>query len=84
MGIHHEDGYSAAVEGYFVVGDARFQIAKSNGRNFVLAEPCELSPGTIGELLVIVDGAADSRLVELPTGVSFGQTIVQYRETAPF
>lgn len=84
MGIRHEDGYSANVEGHLVVDNARFQLAKSNGSTFVLADACELSPGTIGELVITVDGETDIRLIELPSGVPRGQFIVEYREAAPF
>ncbi|MBX3415566.1 MAG: hypothetical protein KF708_22975, partial [Pirellulales bacterium] len=77
------DGYSADVEGYFVVNKRRIPLAKSNGCTFVLAEQCELPPGTEGELLVIVDGKASSRRVEIE-GVALGQTVVQYKVTVPF
>ncbi len=56
MGVHHKEGYSATVEGFFIVGGNRVRVAKSNGERFVLADPCEAPPGTEGELLVIVDG----------------------------
>jgi hypothetical protein len=84
MGIHHETGYSADVEGFFVVNGERVRIAKSNGSTFVLAEPCELPPNTEGDLLTIIDGNRDSRRIELPYGVIAGQTTVDYRELAPF
>ncbi|HZZ27009.1 MAG TPA: hypothetical protein VFE46_03300 [Pirellulales bacterium] len=85
MGIYHKDGYSAEVEGFFVVTkELRFRLAKSNGCTFVLAESCELPPGTEGDLLVIVDGKKDSRRVVLRKGVSIGQTTVEYEVVAPF
>ncbi len=88
MGIHHKDGYSASVEGFFVVGEARFRLAKTNGCSFVLAEFCELPPGSSGELLVIVDGKASVRCVRLPEGVALGQRVVNYEvpqdESVPF
>lgn len=85
MGVYHENGYSADVEGFLVVrGGPRVRLAKTNGATFTLAEPCELSPGTLGELVVIVDGKKSSRLVTLPGGVSFGQTLVRYAVAAPF
>ena len=84
MGTHHKDGYSADVEGFLVVDGQRTRLAKTNGSEFVLAEPCELTPGTEGELLVIVDGNKHSRRVTLPDGISEGQTVVVYNIVAPF
>ncbi len=84
MGRYHADGYSADVEGYFVVGDRRYRLAKTNDIRFVLAEPCELPPGIEGELLIIIDGNASSRMVTLPTGVAQGQIAVEYTVAAPF
>ena len=84
MGIQHEHGYSADVEGFLVIRGERVRLAKSNDRAFVLAETCELPPGTVGELLVIVDGESDSRLITLPGGVCKDQTIVGYQVAAPF
>ena len=84
MGTHHEDGYSADVEGFLVVDDQRIRLAKTNGSTFALAESCELAPGTVGDLLTIVDGQESSRLVKLPAGVTQGQTVVVYTVAAPF
>ena len=84
MGTHHKDGYSADVEGYLVVDGRRTRLAKTNGSVFVLAEPREVTPGTEGELLVIVDGRKHSRRVMLPAGISEGQSIVVYKAVAPF
>jgi len=84
MGVHHEDGYSASVEGYFDLGTKRIRLAKTNGCTFVLAELCELAPGTTGQLVVIVDGEKNSRLVSIAEGVMPGQTIVGYEVVAPF
>ena len=84
MGIERNDGYSATVEGFFVVRGNRIRLAKTNGCTFAFAEPCELSPGTIGELLVIVDGSEQRRTVTLPDGVVQGQLIVRYEVSAPF
>ena len=84
MGIQHEHGYSAEVEGFLVIGGERVRLAKTNAHALVLAEPCELPPGAVGELLVIVDGKPDSRLITLPGGVCKGQTLVNYQVAAPF
>ncbi len=84
MGIHRENGYSACIEGFLLVAGARYRLAKTNGIDFVLAEPCELAPGTNGELLIIVDGDCDSKQITLPDGVLRGQTRVRYEGAVPF
>jgi hypothetical protein len=84
MGIQRENGYSASVEAYLVVDDTRVRLAKTNGCTFTLAEPCELLPGTVGDLVVIIDDEEQSKAVLLPNGSALGQTIVDYIVTAPF
>ena len=84
MGTYHEDGYSSEVRGFLVVRDRRFRLAKTNGKNFVLSEECELPPGTEGELLIILDGREDSRRIKLPGGVSAGDLSTSYEVLAPF
>jgi hypothetical protein len=84
MGIHHSDGYSADVEGFFIVGELRIRLAKTNGSAFFLAESCELPPGTEGDLLVIIDGKSTSRHVEITDGIVPGQTLVRYQTAVPF
>lgn len=84
MGTYHDDGYSADVAGFFVISSGRIRLAKTNGRAFVVAEPCELPPGTEGDLLTIIDGKAESRRVVIPEGVFRGQTSVRYEVAAPF
>ena len=84
MGWSHEDGYSAEVEGFLVVGEQRIRVAKTNERRIVLAEPCELDAGTQADLLVLVDGNEYSQRVALLSAVAIGQTSVDYRVLAPF
>ncbi len=84
MGYYHEDGYSSEVEGYLVINGRRIRLAKTNGRTLLLAEPCELAPGTEGELLVIVDGKRSSRRITLPMGVVGSEKNVAYEVVAPF
>ena len=84
MGRHHQDGYSADVEGFLDVNGRRIRVAKTNGSTFTLVESCELAPGTVGNLLTIVDGKESSRLVRLPAGISQGQSLVVYSVSAPF
>jgi hypothetical protein len=85
MGITRQDGgYSATVEGFFVFAGQRFRLAKTNGATFTLVEPCELPPGTEGELLVIIDGKPDSKRIALPRGALADENIVGYQVVAPF
>ena len=84
MGIQRENGYSAHVEGFFVFGEGRVRLVKTNECTITLAESCELPPGTMGELLVIVDSRQHSQLVVLPEGVTPGQISVNYLVAAPF
>ena len=79
MGFHRDNGgYSASVEGYFVLNGERIRLAKTNDSTFVFAEPCEHAPGTTGDLVVIVDRKTDSKLVVLPKGLAGGQTVAEY------
>lgn len=84
MGISRENGYSASVEGFLVVGDVRYRLAKTNGETFTLAESCEVAPLTEAEMLIIVDGDADSQRIVLPDGIAQGQTCVAYQRAVPF
>jgi len=85
MGLRRENGgYSATDEGFFVYSGERIRLAKTNGSTFVLAEPCEIAPGTTGDLLIIVDGKRDSKRVMLPKGVASGQSVAEYAVIAPF
>jgi hypothetical protein len=84
MGVQHDDGYSADVEGFLIVGGDRMRIAKTNSSTFVLAELRALAPHVEGELLLIVDGKKHSRRVTLPNGVVAGDRLVHYKVIAPF
>lgn len=83
MGTHHDDGYSADVRGFFVVGRDRIRLAKTNGCTFVLAELWQLLAGTEGQLIVIVDGIETSRPVRVLEDVNAGETTVKYSEIVP-
>ncbi len=84
MGVHHENGYSATVEGFFVTAGERIRLAKSNESWFVVVQPRELPCGIEGELLVIVDGNSHSRRVRLPQGMRTDRFNTPYEVTAPF
>jgi hypothetical protein len=85
MGTQRDDGYSAEVQGFFVVqGGCTVRLAKTNGSTFVVAESCEFDRGTVGELLVIVDGRVSSREIKLIDRVALGQTVVSYEPNVPF
>ena len=84
MGIHRDNGYSASVEAFLVIGGTRFALAKTNGEEFYLAESCEAPPNTDADMLIIIDGTTDSQRVTLPDGVVMGQTRVRYEVAVPF
>ncbi len=86
MGIARTNGYSATVEGYLIVGDGRYRLAKTNGVRLVLSQPCadEFPPGTDGELVIIVDGDRGSKRITLPDGVVCGEHQARYEAFVPF
>jgi hypothetical protein len=84
MGTHHAEGYSASVEGFFVVDGRRIRVAKTNEAFITLAERCELPAGTEGQLIVTVDGDSFSQTIRLPHGITIGQSTTDYTVAAPF
>jgi hypothetical protein len=84
MGIQRENGYSASVEAFLVVGDQHIRLAKTGPDKVVLVEPCELAPGNEGELAIIVDGHSDSQTVILDDGAMSDRHEVRYSVLAPF
>lgn len=68
MGVYRENGYSASVEAFLIVNGNRIRLAKTNGTTITLAKPHELAPGTVGELMIIVDRDERSTTVMLPDG----------------
>ena len=81
MGIHRENGYSASVEGFLIVGTVRYRLAKTNTATLLLIDACELAPQTQAELLIIVDGVEDCQSIVLPDGVALGQSVVPYLDS---
>lgn len=84
MGIQRENGYSASVEAFLIVGEQHIRLAKTGPDKIVLVEPRELPPGTEGGLVIIVDGHRDSRAVVLDEGASREQREVRYSVAVPF
>ena len=84
MGIQRENGYSASVEAFLIVADQHIRLAKTGPNKVTLVEPCELSPGTEGELVIVVDGHRDSRTVVLDDGAICGRQEVRYSAAVPF
>jgi len=84
MGIQRDNGYSASVEAFLVIGEQHFSVAKTGRDAVVLAEPCALPPGTEGELVMIVDGHRESRAVVLDDGAINGRREVRYSLAVPF
>lgn len=74
-------GYSARVDGFlFVPADARrgVRLAKTNDAELTFAETCHFPPGTIGALVVTIDGTRSRREIILPDGITAGQTVARY------
>jgi hypothetical protein len=84
MGIQRENGYSASVEAFLVVEDQHIRLAKTGPDKVVVVEPCELPPGTEGELVIIVDGHRDSQAVVLDEGAMSARHEVRYSVAVPF
>jgi hypothetical protein len=84
MGIQHSDGYSANIEAFLVVGERRISVAKTGHDSVVLIEPCDLTPGTTGELEIIVDGDRASQAVVLDEGAVSDRRKVSYSVAEPF
>lgn len=84
MGIQRENGYSATVQAFLSVGDLVIRLAKTGRTTLTFAESCELPPGTEGELVVYVDGHADTRGICLLDGLAIGQRVAGYTVTTPF
>jgi hypothetical protein len=84
MGIQRENGYSASVEAFLLVGGQHIRLAKTGPDKVVAVEPCELPPGTEGELVILVDGHRDSRSVVLDDGAISGRQEIRYSVAVPF
>ena len=84
MGIQRENGYSATVEAFLIVGDQHIRLAKTGPEKVVLVEPCELAPGTEGQLVMIVDGYREARTVVLDEGADGERREVRYSVAVPF
>jgi hypothetical protein len=84
MGIQRENGYSASVEAFLVIGEQRLSVAKTGRDSVVLVEPCELPKGTKCELVTLVDGRRNSRSVVLVEGANIMRREVRYSAAVPF
>jgi len=84
MGIQRENGYSASVEAFLVIAQQQFTVAKTGRDTVTLVDPCEIAPGTEGELVMIVDGHRESRAVVLDDGGESGRREVRYSVAVPF
>lgn len=84
MGNYREYGYSATVSAYLVTKGGRYELVKTNGRTFVLAQSSTILPGTQGRIEITVDGDTRATQVVLPDGAIEGNTTVTYKVLAPF
>jgi hypothetical protein len=63
MGIYWKDGYSAEVEVYLDVGGERYAVERIGKSGLILRDDCSLPAGTLGKLVMVVDG--DVRNVDI-------------------
>jgi hypothetical protein len=84
MGIQRQNGYSASVAAYVMIGDQRLQVAKINGDYLTLAETCELAPKTEAQLNIIIDEKKSTQMILLNDGIAAGERNVRYSVLAPF
>ena len=79
MGTAWKDGYSADVEIYLHVGDAKYRVAQVGGYSLKMRDMCSVPPSTPAELVTIVDGRKTVRSVLLYEGISLERREVQFR-----
>ncbi|MBX7164957.1 MAG: hypothetical protein K1X74_01290 [Pirellulales bacterium] len=84
MATYHEDGVSATVRSFLVIGRQKYRLAKTNGVTLTLDEDCVAAPGTMAEMQIIVDGDVRTKLVLLPDGIVPGHRKAAYQTAAPF
>jgi hypothetical protein len=84
MGVQRENGYSASIAAYLIVGKQRVPVAKLNRDYLTLADACELAPETEAQLHVIIDEKKSTRMILLNDGATAGQREVRYIVLAPF
>jgi hypothetical protein len=84
MGMQRENGYSASVAAYLIVGNQCLHVAKLNRDYLTLADACELAPETEAQLNVVIDEKKSTRMILLNDGVAPGQRGVRYSVLAPF
>ena len=84
MGVSHNDGYSATVEAFLLIGEQRLKVAKVGRDLLTFSHSCELPPGAEGTLTIKIDGDESTRLIALDDGAFAGSDSVRYSTAAPF
>lgn len=84
MGTFHNDGYSATVEAFLLIGDQRLKVAKISRDTLTFSQPCEFPPGVEGILSVTIDGVEATRLIALDDGILHDSESARYSTAAPF
>lgn len=69
------ENYSATVRLRFESNGCEWELAATGLNEFVTREPMELEPGTVGEVVIVIDGHQQRRLVVLPDGASGTGTV---------
>ena len=78
MGHRWQDGYSADVEIYLLVGDSRIEVAQVMGDSLVLRRHQTLPSETIATLVIVVDGQEDREQILLRTSQGSDSDLVAY------
>lgn len=81
MGSAWKDGYSADVEIYLHIGDAKYRVAQVGGYSLKMRDMCTVPPSTAADLITIVDGRQTVRSVLLHEGISQDRRNVEFRST---
>ena len=76
--MNADSGYSAQFDGYLVVGDQSFPLARLGPNSLGLAEPVNLPPAD-GEIVLVIDGFEQRTRIRLDDGVTAELDEVAYR-----
>jgi hypothetical protein len=71
--------YSATVDLRLRVNGRILDVGQVGHKFLILAEPCEVPPGTEADLIVTVDGKETVQRVELHEGITRHSNLVSFR-----
>jgi hypothetical protein len=76
--VNADRGYSAQFDGYLIVGDRSFPLARLGPSSLGLAKPVDLPP-TEGEIVLVIDGFEQRTRILLDDGVESQRHEAAYR-----